>query len=129
MNNTTHISFYLRLNTLYVFSKDLQAMGKPAFIRLLINPDTKQMVLQPYNKLHFCSFRVPKDIYLPQHSKETMMRICSQPLCKMLARQFQWDEEASYRIPGTIYKKQRIVLFDLEKADAIPPAAKQKLVK
>ena len=63
MAEPAYLSFYLGSNTVYVFCSVLHRMGRPPYVRFLINPNTMQLVMQPYHKKEFTSFRVPKAIY------------------------------------------------------------------
>lgn len=119
MNDTTYISFYLRYNRIHVFCKALRDVGKPEYIRLLINADQMRLVMQPYHKKDFRSFRVPKAIYSRQHGGNNSMELYSQAFCLLLANRLGWDTTRSYRVPGIIYGGQALVYFDLNKAALI----------
>ena len=119
MVDTTYISFYLRYNRIHIFCKALRDVGKPEFIRLLINADHMRLIMQPYHKKDFRSFRVPKAIYDHQHGGNESMELHSQAFCLLLANRLGWDTTRSYRVPGIIYCDQNLVCFDLNRAALI----------
>lgn len=119
MVDTTYISFYLRYNRIHIFCKALRDVGKPEYIRLLINADHMRLIMQPYHKKDFRSFRVPKAIYDHQHGGNESMELHSQTFCLLLANRLGWDTTKSYRVPGIIYYDQNLVCFDLNRAALI----------
>lgn len=119
MNNSTFISFYLRYNRVHIFCKALRGVGKPPYIRLLINSDTLKLVMQPYHKKDFRSFRVPKAVYTPRSGGNDSMELHSQAFCQLLANKLGWDTTKSYRVPGMVYEGQCLACFDLNKATII----------
>lgn len=115
MGDSTYISFYLRSNTIHIFCKAIREIGNPEFIRFLIHLDGIKLVMQAYTQLEFISFRVPCSVY----EKKGSMELRSKAFCGVIASHMGWDTRKSYRIPGNIYPKQRLVQFDLSKAVAI----------
>lgn len=47
------------------------------------------------------------------------MDICSKKMCKLLTDICHWNQECSYRIPGTIFPRQEIAVFCLLEAEEI----------
>ena len=119
MADTTYISFYLRYNRIHIFCKALRDVGKPEYIRLLINADQMRLVMQSYHKKDFRSFRVPKVVYNRRPGGNEGMEIHSQAFCLLLADRLGWDTARSYRVPGVIYGSQKLVCFDLNQATLI----------
>ena len=75
------------------------------------------MLIEPYFKRSFTSFRVPKREI--DDNKHGGMELSSMGFCRILARQLGWDINYSYRIPGKIYEKEKVIIFDLSKATQI----------
>lgn len=119
MAEPAYLSFYLGSDTIYVFCRVLHRMGCPPYVRFLINPDTMQLVIQPYHKKEFTSFRVPKAMYEDQPEKHVSLRIRSRALCQLLAAKMGWNSDRSYRIPGMVYPKYSLARFDLVEAREI----------
>lgn len=111
----TYISFYLRNNRIHIFIDALRGLDSPRFVSFLIDEDGNNLVLIPYNKKDFYSHRVPLSVYQGKKGLE----LTSIRLCRLLAKKFSWDINKSYRIPGIIYSRQKIVIFDLQKAISI----------
>lgn len=111
----THISFYLSGGRLHVFPEALRGIGNPTFVRFLLSNDGLSMIMEPYNRKVFASFRVPKGLY-EKTDKWTRMEFKCAPFCRMMAHHLSWDMGQSYRVKGKIYPAQRIVKFDLQSA-------------
>ena len=108
----TYVSFYLRQNRIRVFRQAITAIDNPRFIRFMIKTDGLSLVLLPYNKKTFQSFRVPKTANYDKWN----MEISSKPLCLLLSHRLGWEPSRSYRVPGKVYKQQPLVLLDLSRA-------------
>jgi len=114
MGEKTHISFYLDCSTLRVFINAVRRIGSPTYVRFLLNPDDFRMAMEAYDKKELTSFKVPQKLF--SDSKGTSMRIHSKRLCSLLAMRMGWNVTKSYRIPGDIFLKHQMVIFDLSKA-------------
>lgn len=119
MAEPAYLSFYLASDTVYIFCDVLRKIGRPVYTRFLINPSTMQLVVQPYHKKEFSSFRVPKALYKPPLGKQVSFRIRSRAFCQLLAAKMKWDAARSYRVPGTVYPEYSIARFDLTRAKEI----------
>jgi hypothetical protein len=75
------------------------------------------MLMEPYDKKEFQSMRVPKVVY----SKTGKMEFRSALFCRLLLHSRGWESSKSYRVPGVILPRQKIVLFDLTKAVIVEP--------
>ena len=115
----TSVSFYLRSNTVRVFIGALREIGEPQFIRFLINEERMELVLQPYHRKEFQSFRVPEGLYHPDSGKYKNMCVHSQAFCRLVAMRLGWDLSVSYRVPGTVIRQHRIIVFHLRRAQQI----------
>lgn len=114
MNNKTYISFYLKNSTIRVFTSSVRKIGSPRYVRFLVNPETNKMAMTSYDKKEFSSFRVSGKVYLD--SKCSSLKICSKKFCTLLSNRFGWGENKSYRIPGEVFPKEKIVIYDLTEA-------------
>lgn len=119
MAEAGYLSFYLSTDTVYVFRGVLQRIGCPAYVRFLVNPDTMQLVMEPYHQKEFTSFRVPKGLYKEPTESPAGFRVRSRAFCRLLAARLSWDADKSYRIPGVVYPNRAIAHFDLFKAREI----------
>ena len=113
--NETYLSFYLRANRIHVFIDALRGIGCPKFISFMIDETGRSLAMVPYDKKDFYSHRVPFSVY----NGGKGMEVSSIRLCRILAREQNWDPEKSYRVPGDIIPKQKIALFYLTEAEEI----------
>ncbi len=119
MSEPVYLSFYLSSNTVYIFCGALRKMGRPAYVRFLIDANAMRLAMQPYHKMEFTSFRVPKALYDDQPGKHVSFRIHSRAFCQLIAVKMGWDADKSYRIPGAIYSKCSTACFNLADAREI----------
>ena len=49
--------------------------------------------------------------------EKLMGKYADEKLCRILAARYHWDLNHSYRVPGWIVPKQKIVVFDLNRAE------------
>ena len=116
MDNHTHLSLYLRNNRIRIFKSTIRLLGTPKFVQFSVHTDGKSMMLAPYYKKSFTSFRIPQNIYEEKGSLE----ISSKGFCIIIANRLKWDVEHSYRIPGKYIQGQNVVIYDLTSATIIP---------
>ena len=115
--NSTYVSFYLRDNTIRIFKSTIRFLGTPEFVQFRVHYDGSSMILEPHSVRTFTTLRVPKNIY----NENGSMEVHSKGLCRILANRLGWDVSSSYRIPGKLIPRQKIVVFDLTSATIIPP--------
>ena len=111
----TYISFYLNANRIHVFIEALRGIGSPMRICFMTDQDGNHLLMLPHTKKDFVSHGVSQNVYAGTERLE----ICSKKLCRILARQHDWDVSRSYRIPGVIVVEKKLVAFDLTKAEII----------
>ncbi len=110
-----YLSFYLRVNRIHIYVDALRKIGSPARICFMIAKNGKTLLLAPYQNKDFKSHDVPSRVYQGNGG----MQVNSMKLCRMIAALYSWDLSRSYRIPGRIYYKQKVVIFELTKAEII----------
>ena len=116
MNDKTSLSVYLRSNTIRVYKSTIRMLGTPKYIQFRVHSDGNSIIVLPYPKQTFTSFRVPKNIY----DEDTDMEVHSKMLCEIIAQKHNWDKEYSYRVPGRYVPEQNIVIYDFKCASIIP---------
>lgn len=112
MDENTYISIRCSNGCIRVFKKAIRLLGKPSYIRFFLSNKGKLLAVEPYDKKTFTSFRVPKNLY----SDNGAMVVYSKMLCTALYSEMGWDEYELYRIPGKVLYKERIAIFDLNRA-------------
>ena len=116
MDNGTYISVYLYDNTVHIYKSAIKEMQNPKFIRFLVHEDGKSLIMQPYDRKTQTSFKVPSGLFDGNKS----MRVYSKKFCKALSQMQGWNNDDTYRVPGKVYRSQRIVMFDLTQAIRVP---------
>ncbi len=111
----TSISFYLRANRIHIFVEALRSIGSPSRICFMISEDGEKLLITAYRKKDLRSHKVPGSVYMGRSSFE----VSSWRLCSLLTSTQGWIKDHSYRIPGTVYTKQRVVVFQLSRAKDI----------
>lgn len=111
-NDAAYVSFYMRSNIIRIFKSTIRAMGTPKFIRLRIHEPEGTMIIEPYDRITFSSFRVP----FPLNDSKEGMDIHSKRFIQIVAELMRWDMERTYRVSGELYGKLKIVKFDLVQA-------------
>jgi len=111
----TNISFYLRANRIHIFVDALRGIGEPSRICFMISESGESLLIAPYDKRDFKSHSVPQEVY----SGTEAMEISSIKLCRIIAKLHDWDLSRSYRVPGKVYERKKIAIFDLNNAEPI----------
>lgn len=110
----TYISFYLRVGRIYIYIDALRQIGCPNRICFMVDDKGDYLIVRPYEKRDLKSHAVSKNNY---NSGKPNVRISSVKLCRLLASLRSWDENYSYRVPGKVYTKDNVVMFDLRRAE------------
>ena len=113
--NDIHISFYLRVGRIHIFTETLRLIGRPKRICFLISSDGQSLLMRAYETRDLKSHKVPRGVYGGERSFE----VSSWKLCEILADLHGWDAGRSYRVPGVLMQDQRSVRFSLAEAEAI----------
>lgn len=58
MDGQTHPSLYLRWNRIRVFKSTIRLLGTPKFVQFSVHQDGTSMILSPFDKKSFTSFRI-----------------------------------------------------------------------
>lgn len=110
----TYISFYLRVGRIYIFIDALRMIGSPTRICFMVDDKGDYLIVRPYDKRDLKSHAVAKDNY---YNGKPNVRISSIKLTRALAGLRGWDQNYSYRVPGKVYPKENVVMFDLRRAE------------
>lgn len=111
----TYVSFYTKSNTIRIYKRTIRAMGMPNFIRLRIHQTKRLIIIEPYHKMTFASFRVPS----PSGRTWAGFDIHSKRFTEIVATMMNWDTERTYRVRGKFYEGQKIIRLDLLRAEHI----------
>lgn len=108
-----HISFYLRVGRIHIFTETLRLIGSPGRICFLISADGQSLLMRAYEIRDLKSHRVPREVYEGRRSFE----ISSSKLCGILADLHGWNPECSYRVPGAVTGSRQSIRFSLTGAE------------
>lgn len=114
-NDTTYISFYNKTGEIRIFKRAIRAIGKPSFIRFLLHQEKRMLLIEPYEKISFTSFRMPKNF----EDDNGRFDVYSKAFTRLISRAMGWDSQRSYRIKGEIDENKKTIIFDLSKAEII----------
>lgn len=115
MENNICISFYLREAAIRIHRRTLNSINNPSFVEFLINNEQKTFAVRACGKKSLTAFHVRENI----DSKTDKVEFYSLPLCLILARLNNWDENGSYRVFGKAYPEQGVVALDFSNSEAI----------
>ena len=98
---------------MYVNSYGLARFPEEDYIQVLVDEDTRSMVIKPLVKKKRDSFKWSGGI-----KKRKPRHIGCMPLFYMVYRMMEWDIQARYRITGEIedYGEQKVIFLDLTSA-------------
>ena len=109
-DETIMVTFSYREYRIRVSRGIIRSLGKPPYVRLLINPDKMVMCIQPCDdNREYGTFKVPKNIFL----ESTKFRINSAYFVAMLFERMGWDEQTSYYVTGKYVAENNVVLLNL----------------
>jgi hypothetical protein len=99
-------------NKMLIHRRTIRALGLPARVRLLINPNTRHFCVQGCDNKEPCSFPVPREME-PVHDP---FYIHSKFLLGRLYTMMGWDPALSYRVFGMASADGRAMDFDLNRS-------------
>lgn len=113
--SSTYISFYNKRGTIRIFKKTIRLLGSPKFIRFRIHHEKQMLLLEPYGKIAFTSFRVPQNL----NDDNGKLDIYSKSFTQLISKVMGWNVNQSYRVVGEIDEIKKNVIFDLTRAEII----------
>lgn len=109
---TTYISFYNKRGGIRIFKQTMRVLGLPKFIRFQLHQERHLMLLEPYDKISFTSFRVPTNL----EDENGKLDIYSKAFTHLISKVMGWDFNRSYRVLGIIDEEKKYVVFNLDQA-------------
>lgn len=115
MNETKSIAISLdwRKNRIRIFKETLYEMGKPEYICLLVNPDTRTIAVKGTSISDGITHSVNWDALQKERSYELYSHAF---LSRLFNINNSWDEEHSYRIYGKVNPALQIAEFKIDDA-------------
>lgn len=118
-SNHIAVTFAFRRDRLRIHKPTLDALHRPRYIQLLINPKENVFVIRGCNTQERDCFEVKKNLFdKPTAAYELTSRL----FMLAILNQTGWDANCSYRLNGRYSEELGVVSFDMnhpEKIDAI----------
>ncbi len=111
MADRSGIIFDLGSLGLGISQKCLENLDSPSHIQMLLNMDTREMLIRSVSSLEKDAHRIPRKVY----EKDATYGIMGDPLISMLYEYMGWDKNISYVTEGR--KTPDGILFSLRNAD------------
>lgn len=112
------ITFCYRRGRTVIFKSVISALGNPDYIRMLINPEEKVVIVQACDKRERNAIEVPRNL-----SKDGVtFGINSVALLESMTKLMEWSRLLTYRVKGELQIDSGFVVFLLEKAEVVNEA-------
>ena len=108
-NSKYTIFFSTKWYKIRINQQSILDIGYPKRLRILINPEKKEMVVQPCNKYEKLAFKVPNDFGDTSHGFE----LSSAKLTGLIVDTMGWTRGVHYRICGKYIEEENIIVFPL----------------
>lgn len=123
-SNITHstmpiaITFCYRRGRTVIFKSVISALGNPDYIRMLINPEEKVVIVQICDKRERNVIEVPRNL----NKDGVSFGINSVALLESMTKLMGWSKSLTYRAKGELQIESGFVVFFLEKAEVVNEA-------
>ncbi|MBC3887868.1 hypothetical protein GH810_06050 [Acetobacterium paludosum] len=117
----------INMNGITFSAKLLEILGNPDYVRPLVDAPKKAFAIQVCKETDGKSMRLRKNNHSGSYSSScSAVRHTLRHLMKGI-----WKDTMRYRISGTSFPEDKAVVFDLSKADELPPfhSGKKKISK
>ena len=99
-------------NRIRVPKHTLRSLGTPDFVRLLINPEARTMVLEVCGPDDSRRHRIPSYV---MNSKQCY-EINSIPFCEQLQEHTKWKNGSAYKLFASAQAGEQLLIFKLDEA-------------
>ena len=112
MNITILIS--LSKNRISITRNTLSLIGNPSHILLMVNPEDRTLVVSQGSSSDIRSHKVP----VLKANMKREVELYSKPLIlRILSIADDWEDNASYRLPGEFIQVENLLRFHIEKSE------------
>lgn len=116
MENSKYKMFFsTKWYKIRINQQSILAIGYPKRVRLLINPEKKEIALQPCNEFEKLAFKVPNDFGDDTHGFE----LSSISLTELIVDTMNWTRDVHYRVFGRYIEKENIIVFPLTQYETV----------
>lgn len=114
----------MKKSRIRIHRRTLQMLGNPAYIQLLVNPESRTIAVKCTTGSDHLSHRIPEGELLRHKCYELYSRNLLKALCSASSG---WTDKETYLIYGTLIESRHLVQFSME--DSIPVNNLQKGVQ
>lgn len=126
MNNSSPvITIDIRKGRIRIYKTTLRLLGRPNYIRLLVNPSISFLVVEPLSAPKDSYHRIDWRMLDGKNSCELYSNYLIQCLVKSCTNWEDSDNMENYRISGKYYTKDNIAAFDFKEAVPISTAEEE----
>ena len=131
MAQTVTMTFDNSRNRVRIQKSTLEALGKPTYIRVLLNKQSRTLVLQPVTQQEVIEkglsphdlMHIPSDIYTKDHPFEYQ----KQNIMSFMRSFTKWHPYAEYRVKGIM--DQGVAFIDLDDYEIIVGGSPLRVLK
>lgn len=99
-------------NRIRIPKHTLRCLGRPGFVRLLINPETRTLAIEVCDQFEPRKHRVPDRVL----NTKQCFEICSTRLCDQLCMSTQWEKKNTYKIFAKAQAGEQLLMFNFDEA-------------
>lgn len=122
--NTTHatlpiaITFCYRRGRAIIYKSVITVLGNPDYIRMLINPAERVLIVQVCDQQERNAIEVPRNL----RKDGVSFGINSVALLESMTRLMGWSKQLTYRVKGELQAESGLVVFLLDQAVVVNEA-------
>lgn len=120
-NVKLEMSFYGKRGAIHIGKDVMRVLGAPAYICIKVNKNMDSIIIAPCEGRETLSFKVPDNIYF---TNRVQMRVTSQSFVMGLMTRNDMDLLHTFKIEGTYYEEDNVVIFHLADKRLYEPSQK-----
>lgn len=109
------ITFSYRRGRTRIHKATIDELGRPAYIRMLFNPENNSLAVQGFSHRVKDSIRVPSKLFEANGTFE----ISSVLFVESIRERIKWDKASSYSVSGYYDPNSKLVIFNLSEGEVI----------
>lgn len=109
------ITFCYRRGRAVIFKSVITALGNPDYIRMLINPEERVVIVQVCDKRERNAIEVPRNLC----KDGVTFLINSVAFLESLTKLMNWSRQLTYRVKGELRTESSFMLFLLDEAEIV----------
>lgn len=110
----TYLTFHCRYGQTSIHRGCIEQLGKPDYVQILVNAETRKILLRAAKETEKDVFRVPRSVYEIKGTFGVNGPLFIEKLTKMM----EWRMDRAYRVDGEVIRGQ-MMLFELDRATMV----------